>query len=108
MIIDTPGLREVQVVGSEESIEEVFPKISKASEQCRFRDCTHASEPGCGVQRALEEGTLSTSEVEQYEKLKREAAFSRRKIDQSYASEEKKKWKSINKAQRQKRKIDGR
>jgi ribosome biogenesis GTPase / thiamine phosphate phosphatase len=108
MIIDTPGLREVQILGDSESLGEVFPEISAASRNCKFRDCSHNSEPGCAVKKSLEDGTLSESELKQYEKLLRELASAERKIDRTAALAEKKKWRSINKGQRQKKKVEGR
>lgn len=106
MIIDTPGLREVQILGSEEHLEEIFPAISTAAENCKFRDCTHANEPGCGVLKGVADGSINDADIRQYEKLQREMAFTQRKLDKGAASNEKKKWKSINKGQRLKRKIE--
>jgi ribosome biogenesis GTPase len=74
MVIDTPGMREVGLVDSEEGIIETFNQISELSSHCRFRDCTHTSEAGCAVLEALDRGELSADLYESYLKLKREQA----------------------------------
>jgi ribosome biogenesis GTPase / thiamine phosphate phosphatase len=95
MIIDTPGLREVQVLGTEEQLNHVMPSVSEFAAQCRFRDCSHSNEPGCAVVDAVEQGELEESEFDSYLKLEREVAYGRRKLDQKLANAERKKWKKI-------------
>lgn len=107
MVIDTAGLREVSVLGEDENLEETFPRITQLAGQCKFRDCSHASEPSCAIKRALSDGELATSEWENYLKLQREMAFARRKIDRAAASAEKQKWKRIAKDLRRKNKERG-
>ncbi|WP_041285736.1 ribosome small subunit-dependent GTPase A [Desulfoscipio gibsoniae] len=73
IVIDTPGMRELGVESADFS--RAFADIDKLAEQCKFRDCTHQSEPGCAVQRAIQDGTLAEKRLESYLKLKKEAKY---------------------------------
>lgn len=75
MVIDTPGMRELGMWNAQEGIDRTFADIEVLAEQCRFRDCTHTSEPGCAVQRALESGLISEERFMAYKKLKTENAY---------------------------------
>ena len=72
LIIDTPGLRELQLWEGSESIEDVFHDIDALVEGCRFRDCRHQTEPGCAVKEAVADGRLAAARLENYHKLQRE------------------------------------
>jgi ribosome biogenesis GTPase / thiamine phosphate phosphatase len=72
LIIDTPGMREMQLF-DEKGIVTVFSDIEDLSAQCRFRDCRHQSEPGCAVQEAIARGELSLERLEHYLKMESEA-----------------------------------
>lgn len=76
LVVDTPGMRELGVLDSEEGIGQVFDEIVELEKSCRFSDCTHASEPGCAVRAAIGSGTLDERQYRSYEKLKRENGFS--------------------------------
>jgi ribosome biogenesis GTPase len=80
-IIDTPGMRELRLWDDEVALDTTFDEIGRFAERCRFRDCAHAGEPGCAVQRALEEGALDPSRWHSYVKLQREAASIARRKD---------------------------
>lgn len=99
-LIDTPGLRELALWAGQESVDEVFDGIATLARQCRFRDCTHAGEPGCAVSAALETGQLETARWASYQKLLAEARHHERTVDQGVAMAEKRKWKAIHKAMR--------
>lgn len=58
ILIDTPGMRELQLADCEAGVSETFSDITQLAEHCRFGDCHHDSEPGCAVQAAIENGTL--------------------------------------------------
>lgn len=80
MVIDTPGMRELGMMeNSEGSFSEglsgTFAEIEELFDKCKFTNCTHASEPGCAVIAALEDGTLDSSQWRNYQQLKREAKF---------------------------------
>ena len=72
MIIDNPGMREIQLLDANAGLQETFSEIENLSRSCKFKDCKHMSEPGCAVKSAIEEGTLSPERLENYSKLKRE------------------------------------
>lgn len=73
-LIDTPGMRELQLNNMRKGIGEVFADIEDLVSQCRFSDCGHDSEPGCAINEALSDGTLEQSRFERYLKLLAEDA----------------------------------
>ncbi|KHT44079.1 ribosome small subunit-dependent GTPase A [Vibrio sinaloensis] len=75
LLMDTPGMRELQLSACEQGISEAFSEITELAEQCKFSDCSHTSEPGCAILRALEEGKLEQRRLDSYLKLMREQAF---------------------------------
>jgi len=81
VLIDTPGLRELQLWDSERAVKEVFADLEEFAESCRFRDCSHQGEPDCGVAEAIVQGWLDAGRLENYRKLNREREFLQRKID---------------------------
>jgi len=68
MIIDTPGIRELQLWGDEDILENSFQDIYDLAEECRFKDCKHTNEPGCAIKAAIEDGMLSIERFESYQK----------------------------------------
>lgn len=72
LVLDTPGMRELQLL-DEEGIRTVFSDIDKLAADCRFRDCRHDNEPGCAVKRAVAAGRIPAERLEHYLKLAREA-----------------------------------
>lgn len=97
VLIDTPGMRELQLWDADEGLGRAFDDVESLAQQCRFRDCGHQSEPGCAVQQALAEGALDPARWESYVKLGRELAFLARKQDLSLRLAEQKRWKQIHK-----------
>jgi len=75
LLLDTPGMRELQVWAGEESVDEAFEDVVVLGAGCRFADCAHDREPGCAVQAALAEGSLSPERWDSYRKLQREVRF---------------------------------
>jgi ribosome biogenesis GTPase len=102
LLMDTPGLREMQLWDAEDGVAQVFADIDALALRCRFGDCRHEGEPGCAVQAALEAGTLDPGRVESRRKLMREQEFLRRKVDPEARQEQKEQWKQIHRAARQK------
>ena len=72
-LIDTPGMRELQLWAGESSVDEVFDEIATLAAQCRFNDCSHSGEPGCAVAAARTSGAISAERWESYRKLRAEA-----------------------------------
>jgi len=81
MIIDTPGLRELQLWNAAEGLTQTFSDVDELASQCRFSDCQHKKEPGCAVQAALASGILDAGRLESWRKLQREQEFLLRKVD---------------------------
>ncbi|MBW4622535.1 MAG: ribosome small subunit-dependent GTPase A [Cyanosarcina radialis HA8281-LM2] len=100
LIIDTPGMREIQMWGGDEGLQETFTDIETLSQQCHFRNCQHQNEPGCAVRQALNEGTLDRQRFSNYQKLQKEISFLARKQDKKASLAEKEKWKKIHKEMR--------
>lgn len=81
LLMDTPGLRELQLWDADEGIAQTFADIESLAACCRFGNCCHNNEPGCAVQAAIEAGELALSRLENWRKLQRELEFLHRKID---------------------------
>lgn len=97
MVIDTPGMREIQVWGDEEGFKQVFEDIKELSSDCRFNDCTHENEPGCAVQEAINNGSLDQKRFGSYLKLKKEFAYLTDRQTMKANVIEKSRWKNISK-----------
>jgi ribosome biogenesis GTPase / thiamine phosphate phosphatase len=95
LVIDSPGMREIQMWVADEGLEEAFEDVTELFGRCRFTDCAHESEPGCAVKEALADGTLAPERWESYLKLQREMAHLERRLDKRAAAEERKRWKAI-------------
>jgi ribosome biogenesis GTPase len=90
IVIDTPGMREIQLLDDTEGIENSFNDITELAKTCRFSDCKHAKEPGCAVRAAIEDGTLPQERLDSYNKLLREVQFIERKNNTKAQQEHKK------------------
>jgi ribosome biogenesis GTPase len=95
LLIDTPGMRELQLFAGQEGIAATFGDIEELGTECRFRDCQHEVEPGCAVRKALAEGELDEGRFDSYKKLLREAAHQERKVDKAAERKHKEHWKKI-------------
>ena len=89
LIIDTPGLRELQLWNAAEGLTQTFADVDELASQCRFTDCQHQSEPGCAVQAAIASGTLDADRLESWRKLQREQEFFLRKVNPEAGSDTK-------------------
>jgi len=99
-IIDTPGMRELQLWASEGSLDEVFSEITALAEGCRFNDCTHTREPGCAIVQALARGEIDEARWESFRKLGAELRHRQATQDVAASLAEKRKWKAIHKTLR--------
>jgi len=100
LLIDTPGMRELQPWADTQAVDAAFEDIADIATACRFGDCTHTTEPGCAVLARAADGTISADRLENYRKLLRELAFEERKRDKAASANVKRRWKQIQKAQR--------
>ncbi|MDL2236103.1 ribosome small subunit-dependent GTPase A [Christensenellaceae bacterium OttesenSCG-928-L17] len=73
IVIDTPGMRELQIYTG--NLSKTFEDIAEIAAQCRFADCSHGNEPGCAVRAAIQNGTLDEARFLSYEKLQREVSY---------------------------------
>jgi ribosome biogenesis GTPase len=96
LLMDLPGLREVQLWASTEDLADSFDDIQALAAGCRFRDCAHAGEPGCAVEAAA----IEPARLANYLKMQKELAHLERKIDPKLAKETRAKWKAIEKSVR--------
>jgi ribosome biogenesis GTPase / thiamine phosphate phosphatase len=90
LLIDTPGLRELQLwtdVEDAGGIDRLFADLDELATRCRFSDCRHAREPGCAVQAAITRGDLTPGRLESYRKLRREATAVERRVGRRPARE---------------------
>jgi ribosome biogenesis GTPase len=107
LIIDTPGMRELQMWEGSDGIGATFEDIEELIKKCKFTDCKHESEPGCAVNEAMENGSLDEDRYYSYLKLKREIGYFERKHDQKAMLAEKKRWKKIHMQAKQHMKMKG-
>jgi ribosome biogenesis GTPase len=98
LVIDTPGMRELQLLVSERGMRETFEEIETLAAQCRFTDCRHENEPDCVVREALADGTLDAERYANYQKMLGEMRHTAVRQDQRAAQEEKSKVKRLTRA----------
>ena len=92
LVLDTPGMRELQLWESADGLSETFGDVEELALRCRFNDCSHMTEPGCAIQAALDDGTLEPERWASYTKLQRELAHLERRLDKRLQAEERKRW----------------
>ena len=102
IVIDTPGMRELGMWAAETGLAVSFADIEALAEKCRFRDCTHTSEPGCAVRKAIDSGELSEERLLSYKKLEAENSYSEN--SKSYLVSKKEKFKTISRINKKNRK----
>lgn len=98
VLIDTPGMRELQLWDTGEGLLGTFPDVESLAGRCRFRDCRHRQEPGCAVLAAVKAGDMPAGRLESYHKLQEEQAHQARQMDQRAQIEEKRRSKAASKA----------
>ena len=105
MVIDTPGMRELQLWDGQGQLDHTFEDVKAFEGACRFRDCQHENEPGCAIQQAIDDGELTMERYQSYLKLQRELAYQERKQDVAAQQDTKKRWKQITVQMRQRYKV---
>ena len=81
LLVDTPGIRALEVLGADEGVEAAFDDVIELAAACRFSDCRHHGEPGCAVREALDDGRLTEERLASHRKLERELERSAEEID---------------------------
>jgi ribosome biogenesis GTPase / thiamine phosphate phosphatase len=102
LLIDTPGMRELQLWADEDVLDSTFAEIAELAAECRFSDCSHEHEPGCAVKAAIANGSLPAERFASYRKLQREIRALEIRKDARLKSEARKEWR---RRQRSMRKI---
>ena len=95
MMIDTPGMREIQMWAGEDGLQDTFYDIEALAKSCRFNDCSHNAESGCAVKEAINNGDLDPTRLESYRKLQNELTYLASREERSTRLHEKLKWKKI-------------
>ncbi len=98
LLVDTPGIRALEVLGADEGVDEAFDDIVDIAATCRFSDCGHDGEPGCAIQAALADGRLTEDRLASHRKLERESARLAREGDPRARAEHRRTWKLISKS----------
>jgi ribosome biogenesis GTPase len=101
LLLDTPGLREIQLWSDGAGLEATFEDVQDLAAACRFTDCGHASEPGCAVRAAVDDGRLPPSRLASFHKLQAELRAAAIREDPLKRREERSRWKAIHKSLRQ-------
>jgi ribosome biogenesis GTPase len=98
LLVDTPGIRALEVLGAEEGVEAAFDDVVDIAAGCRFSNCRHEGEPGCAIRAALDDGRLSEERLASHRKLERETARIVREADPRARAEARRTWKIIHKS----------
>jgi ribosome biogenesis GTPase / thiamine phosphate phosphatase len=101
MLIDTPGLRELEPWAGTEALEQAFPDIGEYAAHCRYRDCAHDGEPGCAVAEAIAEGRLDAERLGSLRKLRAELRHLETLQGVRAAQAERRRWRAIHRAARE-------
>jgi ribosome biogenesis GTPase / thiamine phosphate phosphatase len=108
LVVDTPGLRELQLWAADDGLDEVFEDVTALFAGCRFSDCAHDAEPDCAVRAALDDGTLPAERWESYLKLQAELAHLERRLDKRAQSEARKRWRALSREAAERLRLKGR
>jgi ribosome biogenesis GTPase / thiamine phosphate phosphatase len=100
IVIDTPGLRELQLLGNDAGLKNTFSDIESLAANCEYKNCTHTKEPGCAVLAAVNAGTIPEERVKNYRKLKREIEYNLSRHEKQFKNKRSKKWMDIRKQKR--------
>lgn len=100
VLVDTPGLRAVGLVGDADAVDEVFAEVAELATSCRFRDCAHQDEPDCAVTLAVAGGVLPPRRLVSWRKMQREVAYQQRRGDARAEREERAKGRALSKQRR--------
>lgn len=95
LMLDTPGMRELQLWQASEGLDASFADLSELAAACRYRNCQHAGESGCAIASALDQGELDPARYASYLKLQREEAWIARRSDKAAQASQRRRWKQI-------------
>jgi len=95
LLIDTPGIRELQMLEFNEGLARTFEDVESLFGTCRFTNCRHDTEPGCAIRESISKGRLGADRWESYLKLQREIAHQTKQVSPREIAEKKKRWKKV-------------
>src|SRR5688572_14610421 len=98
MLIDNPGIREVQLWGDERGLERAFEDVAGLAASCRYRNCAHQTEPGCAVSEAVASGSLAPERLRSYRALAGELRYLELRQDGAAQREQKRQWRAVHRA----------
>lgn len=107
LVLDTPGMRELQFWDAGMGLRETFDDIESLAAECNFGDCSHGNEPYCAVRKAIENGTLDPARFDSYKKLQKENDYFELRRSVGAKAAEKSRWRKVMGSKRQKKKIKG-
>lgn len=100
MLLDLPGIRSLDLLASEEGVDETFAEITEAAKKCRFGDCTHTVEPGCAVLAAVEAGDISRRRLISWQRIHREIVYRDRRGDAEALARQHAQWRAESRRRR--------
>ncbi len=100
LIIDTPGMRELQLWDADDGLGSAFHDVESLAAQCFFQDCRHQDEPLCAVRQAVAAGHLDGRRLANYHKLQKELAYLQARQDKAAQAAQKRRWRAIHKMMR--------
>jgi ribosome biogenesis GTPase len=106
LVIDTPGMRELALLGTDDGLDGTFADVAALAAACRYRDCRHQGEPGCAVDAAIDAGELDPGRLAGLHKLERELAAAELRRDRALARAERTRMKAVNRSLRARGKLD--
>ncbi len=106
IVIDTPGMRELQVLVSQESVDDIFEDFEKLGKGCRFADCDHETSKDCAILAKVKTGEIVSERYKSFLKLRREAGFISSKSDPEQERAKKSFWKKVNKSLKTRGKLE--
>jgi ribosome biogenesis GTPase len=93
-------VRGIGLVADDDALDATFADVADLAGRCRFRDCSHTSEPGCAVREAVDSGELAVRRLDSWRRLAREVAYQARREDGRLAADERARWKRLTRERR--------
>ncbi|WP_018350206.1 ribosome small subunit-dependent GTPase A [Longispora albida] len=100
VLLDIPGIRALDLLASEDGLEETFADIAELAAGCQFADCAHEGDKGCAVEAAIASGELPARRLESWRTIRREMAYQNRRNDPEAMAAQRQKWKAMSKESR--------
>ena len=106
LVIDTPGLREIQLISTGEGLSRVFGDIEDIGIKCKYKNCKHINPAGCAVLEAVNDGVISGKHLQNYHKLNREIEYNKSRTNEQSKNKKNKFWRTVTKQRKQLQKFN--